>query len=409
MNSSLSFRISLILACSLLLVAAALAALIYQQQRTTEARMPLAAQAAALAKLIEATPPEQLPLLLSAFNSSGMSITVSEHAPAVAGDEFRLLGFPAFVERYAASLIGRPVEILAGPKRDDSDAESERPLRMVIGLKDGRYVVIDERGGALARILAVRVAGLAFVALLFVGTGSLWILRRQLRPVEQIARAVEHFGENMDTAGLKEGGALEVRQLVVAFNRMQKRIRVLLDTRTRMYAAISHDLGTYLTRLRLRVEYIGHDEQRERAIRDIGEMDALMRDTLALATLDQDTPQDETVDLAELVRQQVAGFAETGVRVQLLASAPALVRGRASALKRVVSNLIGNAIKHAGAADVSLLRPDAATVRLLVEDRGPGIPAEQRELVLEPFYRPDTSRNLDVPGFGLGLDRKSVV
>lgn len=406
MKISLSFRVSLILACSLLLVALALAALVVFQQRhnTTASRLPVANQAAALVELVEATPPAQLPLLLAAFNSHDVHISVSPNRPPVGGDETRLPGLSLLMERYIYELKGRPIQVLAGPKHDDTDADvSERPLRVIIGLRDGRFLLIDVRGGVLGRVLAVRAASLAFLALLFVGSGALWILRQQLRPLEQIAAAVEHFGERIDTPALKENGALEVRQLVMAFNRMQQRIRALIDARTRMYAAISHDLGTYLTRLRLRAEYIGDAGQRERAVRDIDEMDALMRDTLALATLDQDAPQAETVDLAALVRQQVAGFAETGAEVRLLASTAARVRGRASALGRVVSNLIGNAVKHAGAAEVSLVRADAATVRLLVEDRGPGIPPALRELVLEPFYRPDASRNLDVPGFGLGL------
>ena len=405
--SSLTLRISLILTGAMLLVALAVAgALSYQQQHDSGAplHLPVPEQAAAITELIEETPPERLQHVLRAVNSATLQVIVTNHAPDTAPGDLNLPGVSWVLKRYLDKPGDHSVQAVARAKEGlPSGQGSERPLRMVISLQDGRFVEIEALGGVLRYLLWVRLLGVASLALIFVGGGSLWLLRRQIRPLEHVVDAVERFGENMTAPSLQESGALEVRRLVTAFNRMQARIRALMEGRTRMFAAISHDLGTYLTRLRLRAEFIGDSAQRERAIRDIEEMESLMSDTLALATLERRTEVDEIVDLRALVHRQVAGFVESGARVELHSVIDARVRGQASALNRVISNLIGNALKHAGTADITLQRLNATAVDLLVEDRGQGIPTEVRDLVLEPFYRHDESRNLDVPGFGLGL------
>jgi signal transduction histidine kinase len=154
--------------------------------------------------------------------------------------------------------------------------------------------------------------------------------------------------------------------------------------------------------LRLRVEYLPNPVQRERAIRDIEEMQALMTDTLTLARLEHGTVPTGPFDLGKVVARQVSGFLEAGSRVDFQPAAELMVNGSAPALARAVSNLISNAVKHAGGAEVSL-KADGTDVELWIEDRGPGIPANLRELALEPFFRGDEARNLDAPGFGLGL------
>lgn len=404
--SSLTLRVSLILSGALLLVALALASALHYQQRQDSGngmRLPLPEQAAAIVELIEVTPPEQLPLVLNALNSGTLHVVMSAQPPQALVRDTPLPGVSWALRAYIDKLGGRSVQALAGERESaNAEARAERPLRLVVGLRDGRYAVLEARGGVLRYLLGLRLLSAAFLLLLLIGGGSLWLLRRQIRPLEQVVGAVERFGENIAAPSLPERGALEVRRLVSAFNRMQTRIRALVEGRTRMLAAISHDLGTYLTRLRLRAEFIADPGQRERAIRDIEEMEALMSDTLALSDIERDTGPDETVDLAALLLRQVEGFSASGRPVILHGAAPAWVQGKAGALGRVISNLIGNAIKHAGAAEVTLHRADGV-VELLVEDRGPGIAPELRELVLEPFYRHDPARNLDVPGFGLGL------
>jgi two-component system, OmpR family, osmolarity sensor histidine kinase EnvZ len=404
-KGSLALRIGLILASSLLLVslAVAVAVIVQLDQDRSGAQTGLGDRVAGLAELVEATPPERLPLLLRVANSGTAQITVSDSRPAVGPDQKEIGRVPWLLSGYARALDGRPVQYVIDRRNHGA---GEGPEQLAVGLRDGRWLVIA-RGNGLRYFVALRlglqVLTLALLPLLLIGLPSLWILRRQLGPLEQVVQAVERFGEGAGDAPLKETGALEVRRLVQAFNRMQDRIRGLLDGRTRMFAAISHDLGTYLTRLRLRAEFIADPVQRDKAGRDIEEMEALMHDSLALAAPERDASSEQLVDFGAVVEREAGRYAESGAAVQLLAHAPARVRGRATALARVVSNLVGNALKHAGSAELSLLQPETGVVELRVEDRGPGIPASLRELVLEPFYRGDGSRNLDVPGFGLGL------
>ena len=397
----LTLRVSLILAGALILVAAAwVGAFRYQQslEGGSRARLPLPEQAAAIVEVVEAASPQQLPLLLSALNSPSLEVSVSAQMPPADPGTIALPGVSWATHEYLSRLGDRPVRASIGP------GAGERPVDLTVGLRDGRYVTLQARGGILRYLLGMRLATTSMLALCVIGGLSLWLLRRQLRPLEQMVTAVERFGESLDAPAIQAEGALEVRRLVAAFNRMQTRIRSLVEGRTRMLAAISHDLGTYLTRLRLRVEYIGDTDQRTRAVADIEAMQSLMDDTLALGKLEQDGTADEDIDLGELVRRYAA--ARPDRPLQLAVHGLARVRGRRAALERVLDNLAGNALKHAGGAELTvetLPGPGPALVELRVEDRGPGIPAAARELVLEPFYRGDAARNLDTAGFGLGL------
>lgn len=399
---SLTLRLSLIFSGSLLLVALVwIGALRYQQQLELgiAVRLPLPEQAAAIVELIETTPPERLPVTLKALNSPTLRVSVSAQHPASDSGDIRMPGLTWATRGYMEKMGDRLVEASA------STTQPDHPVRLVIGLQDGRFAIIEARGGVLRYIFGMRLALLTLFALAVIGGLSLWLLRRQLRPLAQVVKAVESFGgDTLDARIVETEGALEVRRLVGAFNGMQTRIRALVAGRTRMLAAISHDLGTYLTRLRLRVEYIDDASQRDRAVLDIEAMQSLMDDTLALGRLEQDPVGGEEVDLAALARRYADRVHND--KVSLVFASPAPVRGRASALSRVIDNLVGNALKHAGTAEITVRRIREANqdwAELRVEDRGPGIPAEARELVLEPFYRCDAARNLDVAGFGLGL------
>jgi signal transduction histidine kinase len=394
-------RLSLILAGSLILVALVWLAATRMQQNLDAGdnlRLPLPEQAAAIVSLIESTPPAELPMVLKAINSSSIVVTVDDRHPEIRPDQLRMPALTWATRRYVENLGGRSVEASTSAQGLGRD----QPIRLVIGLNDGRFVSIEARAGVLKYQLGMRLAIATLVVLALIGGLSLWLLGRQLQPLEKVVAAVDHFGERLDTPELAEDGVPEVRRLVIAFNGMRSRIRTLIDGRTRMLAAISHDLGTYLTRLRLRVEYIEDEEQRHRAVADIEAMQSLMDDSLALGRLQQESGQMELVDLADLSVQQVV--ANEDARIRIAALEAAAVIGQRKALARAVQNLLSNALKHAGDAELSVLAAGTGPqVELRVDDHGPGIPAGQRELVLEPFYRGDTARNLDVAGSGLGL------
>jgi signal transduction histidine kinase len=191
--------------------------------------------------------------------------------------------------------------------------------------------------------------------------------------------------------------------VIHAVNAMQSRIAELIRSRTLVLGAISHDLRTYVTRLRLRLELLPDSEQRRKAAADLNGMQSLMDDALAFARASFGHGGDETVDLARIVRDEIETRIAQGRPVTLTgAERPLWVRGSRAGLARVAANLIDNALTYGGSADVSL-HVSGAVVELWVEDRGPGIAAAERGKVFEPFYRLDPSRNRDSGGAGLGL------
>ena len=194
-----------------------------------------------------------------------------------------------------------------------------------------------------------------------------------------------------------------MRALIAAFNRMQSRIAELVRGRAFMLAAISHDLRTYLTRLRLRVEMVPDADLRERAARDVEDMNALLEDALVFARTSFGSIRPEAVDLVGIVRHECAERAAIGGAVRAeLPPERVIVAGERAALARVVGNLIDNALKYGGAAEVSVSAGTGA-VEITVDDRGPGVPAAERQRIFEPFLRLDPSRNRERGGAGLGL------
>jgi len=405
----LSLRISLIVAAATaILVVVAMAAVYVQRTRGDEGALiqPLPDRIAAIVELIEATPPDGMARVLRAVNSPTLRVTVADAAPpALAPGSAPEIAW--LVGRRIATLTGRPVEATFEPAAArDATGGGERPrapLRVAVALNDGRFAVIQARSAALYQFTGLRVALGVLMAALAVSGISLWALRRQIRPLETLARAVERCGDRLELPPIEDRGAREIRQLVSAITGMQARIRDLLAGRTRMVAAIGHDFRTYLTRLRLRADFIADPVQRERAIRDLDDMHALVTDTLTLAALEHDAEPAERVDLAALARHHAAGFSAAGGPVRIEAPPEGVFAElRPVAIGRALTNLIANALKYGSRADVTIAQVDADAI-LVVEDRGPGIPAAERGAVLEPFYRRDPARNLDAAGSGLGL------
>lgn len=276
-------------------------------------------------------------------------------------------------------------------------------LHAVIGLTSGGYLDVESSGEITMRLLGVPIGLLAGILGFVVALAALIAVRRETKPLSDLAAAVERFGTAIEPQPVTERGAPDVRTLIRAVNAMQARIAELIRSRTLVLGAISHDLRTYVTRLRLRLELLPESEQRRKASTDLDGMQSLMDDALAFARASFAGAGEETIDLARIVRTECDIFAARSDQVTLTpAQGPLFVRGSAPGLARVAANLIGNALAYGGRADVSLHAPDGL-VELWVEDRGPGIPAAERAKVFEPFYRLDASRNRESGGAGLGL------
>jgi len=242
---------------------------------------------------------------------------------------------------------------------------------------------------------------LALLLSLLVISGLL-IARRMARPMAQLAEAAERFGLGQSQKPLDEKGPREVRHTIRAFNQMQERLHRHITERSVMLAAVSHDLRTPITTLRLRAEYIDDSETREKTLATLAEMEAILSATLAFA---RDEAADETsrsTDLAALLQSLVDDHADLGGDTEYAGPDRLTVSCRPTALKRALNNLIDNAIKYGRHASVQLSSSDDA-VLIRIDDRGPGIDPGQLEAVFAPFYRVEGSRNRDTGGTGLGL------
>ncbi|WP_128002820.1 ATP-binding protein [Piscinibacter defluvii] len=254
-----------------------------------------------------------------------------------------------------------------------------------------------------------------------------WAAGRMVAPIGDLAAAIEQQAADVREPPLPERGPLEARVMAQAFNRQRERIAGLLADQTRMLAAVSHDLRTPATRLRLRVEFVREDAELQRLmLRDLDEMDALLAEAMAFLAHDVRGEPRKLVDLGALLQSLCDDYADLGRPVGFAEPPPLRFRSvptlfsaagrelsfdgerkvrlhcRPNALRRAVNNLIDNALKYGHRADVQL-DADAQRVRIGVLDRGPGIPPEELDRVLLPFYRIESSRQRSTGGMGLGL------
>lgn len=229
-----------------------------------------------------------------------------------------------------------------------------------------------------------------------------WLVRGSFRPLHALVRATRQVGTD-DLDPLPLTGPSEVRQLIAAFHRMHERIQQLLASRTQILFAIGHDLRTPLARLQLRLDGAGIDEEtRTEMAGDIAEMSELLQSLQIFVETGQDHGRAERFDLAALVQNQVDEACDRGGDARYAGPASLVILGHPLGLRRAVSNLVQNALRYAGNAEVTLSRA-ATGIELTVSDRGPGIAPEHLAAVLQPFTRLDEARGRTTAGMGLGL------
>jgi signal transduction histidine kinase len=244
----------------------------------------------------------------------------------------------------------------------------------------------------------------AVLALFFVSIAILAYLvaRMTTRPLKQLAQAAQDLGNDINRAPLDLTGASEIRQASAAFNAMQARIRQYIFQRTQMLAAITHDLQTPLTRMRLRLEKVSDHELQERLIGDLSAMQAMVREGLDLARSMDTTESMQLLDLDSLLDSVCDDAADASQAVTLAGRSGMALLGRPLDLRRCLGNLIDNAVKYGHQAQVTVDRVNGAA-RIRVRDSGPGIEQSEQVRVFDPFYRVETSRSRESGGTGLGL------
>jgi signal transduction histidine kinase len=234
-----------------------------------------------------------------------------------------------------------------------------------------------------------------------------WGARALTAPLARFASAAGEFSLDRDPLPLAEdSGPDEVRTASRALNRMQARIRSMIENRTRMLAAVSHDLRTPITRMRLRAEFIDQDETRRQMVADLDQMDRMVHAALSYLRDGASSHRRDLIDIATLMQTICNDFSDLGGVVVYEGPGRLLARGNTDELQRAVTNLVDNALKHGGNwAKVRLEALSESEIAIDVLDEGPGIPDERKKAMLEPFARGDSARSLNesTGGFGLGL------
>jgi signal transduction histidine kinase len=404
---SLAARIAAIMTCGLLAAWLGAAILFYRasDQAGAEAR-PSPEQVGGIVDLLERTPASERGSVLRAVSSDTLRARLASPDEAfVPSDRDR-----SWLEPYRNALGGRAVAASVSPEPPGERlfprllAYAVRVIDLRIALRDGATLVLKARGPAVSRLGLPVGLGAGLIGTL-IALIALIIMQRETRPLARLAAAVDRMDafESHTPIPPSRGSAREIQALIAAFNRLGERLSTLLRTRMALLGGISHDVRTFATRLRLRIEQIPDASERARAELDIADMIRLLDDALLASRAGAGEVPQELVEFDEIVRREVEDRRSSGAPVFLTSDGrSALVLGDRVALRRIASNLIDNAIAYGRVAHVGLVVGDES-VTLTVEDEGAGIPLDKRADLLEPFVRLETSRNRRTGGSGLGL------
>ena len=270
-----------------------------------------------------------------------------------------------------------------------------------VAVKGGVMRVLAPRDRAFATNGHIFVLWMTVATVLLTAVALLFI-RNQVRAIERLASAAEAFGRGGDAPAFKPHGAKEVRSAAVAFLDMRARIQRHIDQRTTLLASVSHDLRTPLTRLKLALALAEPSKANEEMKRDVVEMEHMIDEYLAFAR-GEGGEAIETVRLRDLIEQVSEGAVRAGAQVSVSADPQLEAPVRPNALKRAVSNLVMNAAVYGDRVEVAVQPRAQGGVQIIVDDDGPGIPAERYEDAFKAFSRLDESRNQNTKGVGLGL------
>jgi signal transduction histidine kinase len=373
-------------------------------------RSGLLNQAANIVRMIEAAPPPMRQALAAAaatdvfqagWYPAASRASASLDAAPRKNDQNIQKTISASVHR--AAVVLSPARAGSVPPGIDYDRSKPfSPYMLGVQLNDGSWLVFSVAKRTWGVPWPVRwVIWLCFLAVsISIVTG--FAARQFSKPIERLAVAVRQFGLNPQAPPIAETGPKELQEVVKTFNAMQAQIQKFVAYRTMMLAAISHDLRTPLTRMRLRGEFIADREQQSRLFRDVDEMQNMVDGALAFFRDDATAEDPTSVDLPRVLITIANDYADQDIEIGYAGPAHAVYRGRPFALKRAFTNLIDNAAKYARAPEIELCCEESAIV-VAIRDRGPGIPPDALDNVFRPYYRVDKSRNRSTGGVGLGL------
>jgi len=357
-----------------------------------------AARIADVTQLVKAAEsPEGAARTVAAAQRAGMKVTPVALADLQAPNENAQLSLAA---RLVANQLESnwEIDVIKGARLASGGAD-----QLAVRLDDNSALLFETSAGVNLSHFVVAPAILTLtIVLVFVMLLSVYAVRSIIAPLSSVAAAAHSFGRSPDdTRILRYNGPREIAQVAEALNDMRTRIRALLDDRTRMLTAISHDLRTPLTRLRLRAERVAEEDMREGMLHEIAQVARMLDETLDYLRQDVRSESPSRVDLPSLLQTICTEFADVGHAISYDGPARLTFTCRPSALTRAVSNVVDNAVKHGSTVTIGLRARDGGTVEIEVADDGPGIPSVLRDRVFDPFFKGDDARKRS--GFGLGL------
>lgn len=396
-------RIAMIVTAALFI--SQLAVVISYVRQSEKSPLPpfaIADRIAAVVRLIDNTAPEHRDDTLAVANVSGFEVSVVPAVPETFADDLGLarmrLVTQSVIDQYAPER-----EVRVGTLDPEALKTDDYTIAFAVGLKSGGVALFTVSDDTTLRVWNLPIGFIAGFFGIAVAVIAVLAIARETRPLRRLAKSVDELGNRVEPVPVKEKGARELRTLIRAINNMQERILGLVGNRTLFLGAISHDLKTYLTRFRLRLEMMPAGTHRERAILDVEAMEQLLNDVLLFATDSSQVSDLETVDLNAVVKR-CAGEANLKVgQIDILTAEGSLyVRIPERALCRVIDNLVSNALRYGKRATIRLEKREGIAC-FIVDDDGPGIRPEDINLVFEPFFRGEPSRNRAHGGTGLGL------
>lgn len=295
-------------------------------------------------------------------------------------------------------------ERIEGHEADDDsapDGDRQTSLLLQVPLSDGHWLTVEtllELSPEPNRLTIISF----LVSAMAVALVTFWAVRNQTRLLRRLADASERFGRGEKVAALPTRGPSEVTAATQAFNIMQERLTQFIAERMRLLAAVSHDLRTPLTTLRLKAELLNDETARDDLVTTIEELSGIAEAALAFTRAEAASEPTVELDLAELAGELIGEFRLAGANIAAEHLEPTVAPCRPVAIKRAVRNLVENAVRYGGSARVSVYRQAGEAV-IDVADDGPGIPEDRIEDAFKPFVRLEESRSVDTGGIGLGL------
>jgi signal transduction histidine kinase len=306
------------------------------------------------------------------------------------------------------SQVRAAIDLRPDPRHSQIGGRRSSQMLLSAQLKNGSWINARLAVPRQPPLITPEIAVGTLLLYLFVLLATVGIAVRLARPLRRLTRAAEAFRGRNQPVTVEPSGPADLRNAILAFNAMNERVVGLLEEKDRTLGAIGHDLRTPLASLRIRAESVQPEEDRDRMIGTIQEMTATLEDILTLARVGRSREQFEQEDVTKLARAIVEDYRETGQAVRLDVDGAHALAVQPAMLRRALRNLIDNALKYGGSAEVQIRSTgDAMTVTVL--DQGPGLPAEELDRVTGAFYRGEPSRNRDTGGAGLGLSIAQAV